>query len=104
MRSKQWRDLTAAQKRGIVLLGALQLTLLAAALIDIRRRPADALNGSKRLWTAVVFINFGSCRLRGEGDHHGAYEVRRHPFEIMRPLKDGAVLIQEPLTHTAEGT
>jgi hypothetical protein len=58
MRSKQWRDLTAAQKRGIVLLGALQLTLLAAALIDIRRRPADAINGSKRLWTISVFVNF----------------------------------------------
>ena len=58
MRSKQWQDLTAAQKRGIVLLGALQLTLLAAALIDIRRRPADAINGSKRLWTIILFVNF----------------------------------------------
>src|SRR6476469_413342 len=47
--------------------------------------------------------NRGSCRLRGEGEHHGTYEVRRHSFEIMRPLKDGAVLIQEPLTHAAEG-
>ena len=57
MQPKQWQDLTDRQKRGIVLLGALQITLLAAALIDIRRRPADAINGSKRLWTAVVFIN-----------------------------------------------
>jgi len=58
MQPKQWQDLTDLQKRGIVvLLGALQMTLLAAALIDIRRRPADAINGSKRLWTAVVFIN-----------------------------------------------
>ena len=40
-----------------MLLGALQLALLITALIDIRRRPADAINGSKRLWTAVVFIN-----------------------------------------------
>ena len=57
MRQKQWKDLTDAQKRGIVSLGVLQLALLAAALIDIRRRPADAINGSKRLWTAIVFIN-----------------------------------------------
>jgi hypothetical protein len=57
MQPKQWQDLTDRQKRGIVLLGALQITLLVAALIDIRRRPADAINGSKRLWTAVVFIN-----------------------------------------------
>jgi Phospholipase_D-nuclease N-terminal len=58
MRPKQWKDLTDTQKRGIVLLGAFQLVLLAAALIDIRRRNADAINGSKRLWTLVVFINF----------------------------------------------
>ena len=57
MRQKQWKDLTHAQQRGIVLLGVLQLALLITALIDIRRRPADAINGSKRLWTAVVFIN-----------------------------------------------
>ena len=57
MRRKTWQDLTDRQKRGIVLLGALQLALLAIALIDIRRRPADAINGSKRLWTAVLFIN-----------------------------------------------
>jgi hypothetical protein len=58
MRPKQWQDLTDAQKRRIVIMGALQLVLLAAALIDIRRRPADAINGSKRLWTMVVFVNF----------------------------------------------
>jgi hypothetical protein len=58
MRQKQWNDLTDTQKRGIVLLGVLQLMLLAAALLDIRRRPADAINGSKRLWSMVVFINF----------------------------------------------
>ena len=57
MREKRWKDLTDAQKRGIVFLGVLQLALLITALIDIRRRPADSINGSKRLWTAVVFIN-----------------------------------------------
>jgi len=57
MQPKQWQDLTDRQKRGIVVLGVLQLALLAAALIDIRRRPAEEINGSKRLWTMVVFIN-----------------------------------------------
>jgi hypothetical protein len=57
MQRKQWSDLTDAQKRGFVLLGALQLGLLITALIDIRRRPAADINGSKRLWTAVVFNN-----------------------------------------------
>jgi hypothetical protein len=58
MRQKQWNDLSDTQKRGIVLLGALQLALLAVALIDIRRRDVDAINGSKRLWRMVVLINF----------------------------------------------
>jgi len=58
MQRKQWGDLTGTQKRGFVLLGALQIGLLITALIDIRRRPADAINGSKRLWTVVVFVNF----------------------------------------------
>jgi len=58
MRRKQWSDLTDMQKRGILFLGALQIGLLIAALIDIRRRPADAINGSKRLWRVVAFVNF----------------------------------------------
>ena len=58
MRQKQWNDLTDTQKWGIMLLGVLQLMLLAAALIDTRWRNADAINGSKRLWRMVVFINF----------------------------------------------
>jgi hypothetical protein len=57
MQPKQWQDFTDRQKRGIVVLGLFQLALLAAALIDIRRRPAEEINGSKRLWTMVVFIN-----------------------------------------------
>jgi hypothetical protein len=34
------------------------VVLLAAALIDIRRCDANAINGSKWLWTLVVLINF----------------------------------------------
>ena len=55
---KKWSDLTTTQQRGIKLLAAIQLTLLAAALFDIRRRPAGEINGSKRLWTGIVFVNF----------------------------------------------
>jgi Phospholipase_D-nuclease N-terminal len=58
MRRMQWNDLTAGQRRGIVLGGIVQIALLVAALIDIRRRPADAINGSKLLWTALACINF----------------------------------------------
>jgi hypothetical protein len=55
---KQWHDLSTAQKVSAVVLIAAQLALLVAALVDIRRRPADKINGSKRLWSAVAFVNF----------------------------------------------
>jgi len=41
-----------------VLRGIAQFALLAAALADIRRRPADEINGSKWLWRAVAMVNF----------------------------------------------
>jgi hypothetical protein len=58
MHRVQWSELTAGQRRSIVFAGIVQVALLLAALLDIRRRPADTLNGSKLLWTALVFINF----------------------------------------------
>jgi hypothetical protein len=41
----------------LVLVGSIQLVLLVAALIDIRRRPATEIKGGKRLWTALAFLN-----------------------------------------------
>lgn len=58
MRSKRWQDLTDSQRIGVALMSTIQLLLLAAALWDIRQRPAEKINGNKRLWTAAVFINF----------------------------------------------
>jgi hypothetical protein len=55
---KQWKALAPATKVRIVLMGLVQIALLAAALLDIRRRPATAIRGSKALWTGLVFINF----------------------------------------------
>ena len=58
MARKKWSDLSAGQKRGIALSGAVQIGLLIAALIDIHRRPIGEIRGSRRVWTAVSFINF----------------------------------------------
>lgn len=57
-RKKRWEELSRAQKLAIMLLGVLQIALLAAALWDIRRRPEAEINGRKGLWTAAAFINF----------------------------------------------
>jgi hypothetical protein len=58
MANKRWSELTTAQKRGIVLSGTVQIALLAAALVDIYRRPPREIRGNKLLWTLVSFVNF----------------------------------------------
>ena len=58
MAKRKWSDLSTARKTNIVLAGTLQIGLLAAALIDIYGRPEEEIQGSKRLWTAVTFVNF----------------------------------------------
>jgi hypothetical protein len=57
-RNPRWGDMTTGQQARMVAQGSIQLALLAAALVDIRRRPAEAIKGSKWLWTGVAFINF----------------------------------------------
>ena len=58
MPKKSWSDLSDAQKGAVVISGATQLGLMAAALVDIYRRPADEIRGNKKLWTAAAFVNF----------------------------------------------
>jgi hypothetical protein len=51
-------DLGRRERGGIVLIGSVQLALLATALRDLRRRPAGEIRGDKRLWVALSFVNF----------------------------------------------
>ena len=53
-----WRDRTNKQRVRMILQGGIQLALLTAALWDIRRRPADQIKGSKRMWALVSGVNF----------------------------------------------
>jgi hypothetical protein len=55
---KKWSDLTAREKTPFVLRGIIQFALLAAALADIYRRPAQEIRGSKWVWSAAAFVNF----------------------------------------------
>lgn len=55
---KRWSELTRAQRLSIALLGGIQVALLGAALLDIRRRQPTQVRGSKGLWTALAFVNF----------------------------------------------
>ena len=55
---KRWRDLTPAQRRGIIAAGVVQNSLLVATLVDLKRRPAKKIRGDKRLWTAAAFVSW----------------------------------------------
>lgn len=58
MKSKKWQDFTPGQRKVLIAGGVLQLTLLGAALADLRGRSSDELRGGKRLWVPAVFVNF----------------------------------------------
>jgi len=55
---RRWSDLNP-QTRALIIVGAtLQLGLLAAAQIDIRRRRPDQVKGPRWAWATVSFVNF----------------------------------------------
>jgi hypothetical protein len=57
-RRVKFSELSMPARVGVVLLGAVQLTLLITAQIDISRRPAEQVNGPKAVWRLVCLINF----------------------------------------------
>lgn len=58
MAGKKWSELSNRQKTAVLVAGSVQVSLLLAALVDIYRRPAEEVRGSKWMWTAVSFVNF----------------------------------------------
>jgi hypothetical protein len=57
-RPTKWRELTSRQRAALIARGAVQVGLLAAALRDLRRRPADQIRGPKVVWVAVSGMNY----------------------------------------------
>jgi hypothetical protein len=55
---KRWSDMSRKQRAATIAGSIVQMTLLAAALWDISRRPAAGIKGSKKAWTAASFVNF----------------------------------------------
>ncbi len=59
LRAKQrWSERSPAQRRALVALGVAQVSFQLAALLDLRRRPANQVRGSKRLWFLASFLNW----------------------------------------------
>jgi hypothetical protein len=53
-----WRDRTTEQRLRMILQAGIQLGLLVVALYDLRKRPADQVRGSKRIWAMVCGVNY----------------------------------------------
>jgi hypothetical protein len=65
MAAKNWSDFSERNRRLIIAAAVAEAGLKTAALIDIKRRPASQIRGSKWIWApAVVIINsFGGAPL-----------------------------------------
>ena len=57
MAKKKWSDLTSGQRKAMIALGTVEVALASAAYIDLIRRPADEVDGSKGKWAAIIAIN-----------------------------------------------
>jgi hypothetical protein len=53
---KQWRDLSEQNRRLLIAAAVAEGILKAAALIDIKRRPASQIRGPKWVWAAMVAV------------------------------------------------
>ena len=58
MTKKSWSDLSSGEQAAFIVLGAVQIGLLAAALWDLAHRSADEVRGDRRMWAGLVFINW----------------------------------------------
>jgi hypothetical protein len=56
MAKKRWSDLSPGTRRFIVVGGTFEAVLKAAALVDLARRPAKEVRGSKLRWAAAIVL------------------------------------------------
>ena len=54
--ARRWSDLSERSRRLIIATAIGEAILKTAVLIDIRRRPASQIRGSKRLWIVVAVL------------------------------------------------
>jgi hypothetical protein len=52
-----WSNLSQGQRRVIVAVAAVETALKIAMLVDLKRRPAVQVKGSKRVWAASAIVN-----------------------------------------------
>jgi Phospholipase_D-nuclease N-terminal len=77
--ARRWSDLSERSRGLIVAAASAEAILKIAVLIDIRRRPASQIRGSKRVWiVAAVLVNSA-----GVGPlSYFAFGRRRHATDV----------------------
>lgn len=55
---KRWQDFSKGQQALMLVLASVQLSLAATAWVDLARRPAKDVKGSKGVWAAVIALDF----------------------------------------------
>jgi Phospholipase_D-nuclease N-terminal len=55
--AQKWAELSDRQRALLLGAAAAELSLKIAALIDIKRRPAERIRGPKALWRAAMVVN-----------------------------------------------
>lgn len=58
MTRRHWRELSTAQRCAFIAMSVVQVGLAAVAWTDLARRPQEAVNGRKPLWTLAIGVNF----------------------------------------------
>jgi hypothetical protein len=53
---RRWEDLSPAQQRAIIVVGAVTTIWQLAMLWDLSHRPAEQVRGSKRAWVLASFV------------------------------------------------
>jgi hypothetical protein len=55
--ARRWSDLNPRHRKLIVAAAVAEGGLKAAVLVDLKRRPASQIRGSKRIWAAAMLVN-----------------------------------------------
>ena len=55
--ARRWSDLSSRSRRLILAAAVAETGLKAAVLVDLKRRPADQVRGSRRIWAASTLVN-----------------------------------------------
>ena len=56
MRKRKWSELSEKQQTALLVLMSVELSLTATAAVDLVRRPAAEVHGSKRWWAVALLI------------------------------------------------